>query len=68
MVDRGPVSHFLEMVVSRDKVTRIVYLTQEGYIGQIMERFGMSHCKPVGTLMEKDKDIRKMSEHGPRWS
>jgi len=59
MVDLGPVSHFLGMVVSRDEVSRIVYLTQESYIGQVLEKFGVSNRKPVGTPMEKDKPIMK---------
>ena len=43
------------MVVSRDEVSRIVYLTQEGYIGRVLDRFSMGNCKPVGTPMERDK-------------
>ena len=55
IVDLRTVSHFLGMVVSMDTGGHTISLTQEGYIDRVLERFGMTECKPVGTPMEKNK-------------
>ena len=55
MVDLGTVSHFLGMVVLMDMNGHRICATQEGYIGWVLEKFGMSDCKPVGTQMEKNQ-------------
>jgi len=55
MVDLGLVKHFLGMMVSRDERGQKIYITQEGYIGHVLERFGMSNCKPVATPMDRNK-------------
>ena len=62
MVDLGSVEHFLGMVVTRDMQGHRVYITQEGYIGCILGKFGMLDCKPVATPMDKDKPHARMSE------
>ena len=62
MVDLGLVQHFLGMVVSRDVCMQKVYITQEGYIGRVLERFGMSDFKPVATPMDKDKPGEREEE------
>jgi len=55
MVDLGLVEHFLDMMVSRDGYGRKVYIIQAAYMGPVLERLGMSDCKPVATPMDKDK-------------
>jgi len=45
MVDLGLVQHFLGMIVSYNGCGQNVYITQEGYIGRVLERFRMSDCK-----------------------
>jgi hypothetical protein len=62
MVDLGLVQHFLGIMVSRDGCGQKVYITQEGYIGRVLERFGMSDCKPVATPMDKDKPHEREEE------
>ena len=62
MVDLGFVQHFRGMMVSRDVYGQKVYITQEGYIGRVLERFGMSDCKPVATPMDKDKPYEREEE------
>jgi len=59
MFDLGLVQHFLGMMVSHDVCGQKVYITQEGYIGRVLERFGMSDCKPVATPMDKDKPCER---------
>ena len=60
MVDLGLVKHFLGMMMSRDVRGQKIHITQEGYIGRVLERFGMSNCKPVATPMDKDKPHEKV--------
>jgi len=51
------------MMVSCNVCGQKVYITQESYIGRVLERFGMSNCKPVATPMDKDKP-REREEEG----
>jgi len=60
MVDLGLVKHFLSMMVSGDVHGKKIHITQEGYIGHVLERFGMSNCKPVATPMDKNKSHEKV--------
>ena len=62
MVDLGLVQHFLGMMVTRDVRGHKISITQEGYIGQVLEKFGMSNCKPVATPMDKDKPHEREGE------
>jgi len=62
MVDLGMIQHFLGMMVSRDVCGQKVYITQKGYIRRVLERFGMSYCKPVATPMDKDKPREREEE------
>ena len=55
MVGLGHVNHFLGMVITRELNNHTMYLTQEGYIDRVLEKFGMKECKPVGTPMEREK-------------
>ena len=55
MVDLGHVNHFLGRVITRELNNHTMYLTQEGYIDRVLEKFGMKECKPVGTPMEREK-------------
>jgi len=62
IVDLGLVHHFVGRMVSRPICTQNVYITQEGYNMQVLERFGMSDCKPVATLMDKDSPLEREKE------
>jgi len=55
IIDLGTVSNFLGMVMSMDTCGHIISLKQEGYIDWVLEKFGMTDCKPVGKPNEKDK-------------
>ena len=65
MVDLGLVKHFLGIMVSRDVHGNKIHITQEGYIGQVLERFGMSNCKLVAPPMDKDKPHEKVEGEEP---
>jgi len=62
MVDLGLVQHFLGMMVSCNVCGQKVYITKEADIRRILERFGMSDCKPVATPMDKDKPREREEE------
>jgi len=62
MVDLGLVEHFLGMVITRDFCERKVHLTQEGYIGRILGKFGMLDCNPISTPLDKEKPHARLEE------
>ena len=62
----GPVNHFLGMVIERDRTKRRLYLSQSGYIEQILERVGLAKCNGVSTpLIPKEKFILRPKDNDP---
>ncbi|TPX52856.1 DNA-directed DNA polymerase, partial [Powellomyces hirtus] len=55
MTDLGEVNHNLGMSVRCDYTRRVIYLDQESYVNDILERFGMQDCKPFNTPMAQTK-------------
>jgi hypothetical protein len=49
--DLGKVSWFLGMTVERDRGNRIIRIGQQQYVLDMLERFNMMDCKPVGSPM-----------------
>jgi hypothetical protein len=47
--DGGPVAYFLGFNVFRNRSERKLYISQEHYIEAVLERFGMTDCRPVKT-------------------
>lgn len=47
--DMGNLSYFLGIQVSRD--TTSLYLCQEKYVNKLLQKAGMSDCKPATTTM-----------------
>jgi hypothetical protein len=54
MQDLGPVSWLLGMTVERDRGIRIIGIGQQQYVLDMLERFNMMGCKPVGSPMAVD--------------
>lgn len=52
MKDMGELSSVLGLKVIRNRSARILEINQEEYIDEVLHRFGMSECKPVGTPAE----------------
>ena len=52
MKDLGNLTNLLGLKVIRDRPARILEINQEEYIKEVLQRFGMSDCKPVGTPAE----------------
>ncbi|TPX52861.1 DNA-directed DNA polymerase [Powellomyces hirtus] len=55
MTDLDEVNHYLGMRVRRNYTRRVIYLVQESYVNDILERFSMQDCKPVNTPMDQTK-------------
>lgn len=58
MKDMGKISTCLGIEFSRDCENR-VYLSQKSYIDKVLERFGMSECKPVVTPIDVNVKLEK---------
>lgn len=56
LTDKGPISDFLGYEIDYNKEQGTMRLSQHGYINEMLERFGMEHCKaartPLGTGIE----------------
>jgi len=59
MTDCGEVHHFLGIRIQRSRTKRVITFDQEHYIDQILEKFGMSQCKPVGTPLDKSIQLKR---------
>ena len=62
MVDNGDIEYFLGMQIRRDRGKRMLSISQPKYIESILERFGMSNCKPVSTPIENNARFIKRSQ------
>lgn len=62
MKDLGDVKQCIGMSISRNRKTGVILLDQEKYINMMLERFGMSECKPVRTPIEVNEKFEKNSE------
>ena len=49
MTDMGEASLVLEMEIKRDREAGTLTISQEAYCKSILERLGMSDCKPTST-------------------
>ena len=74
MKDLGAAKRILGMEIRRDRKARRLYLSQEGYVRKVLERFGMCKAKPVTTPLAahfklssrqsptSDEEIKKMAK------
>lgn len=61
MTDLGPLSYFLGIVVTRTASSML--LSQHKYAQEILDRAGMSNCKPVATPV--DTNFKLSAASGP---
>ena len=52
MTDLGEVNYILGMLVKRDRVHKRLVISQELYVRDMLEKFGMAECKPIGTPLD----------------
>ena len=59
----GLVNHFLGMVIEQDRSSRRIFLSQSGFIDQILDRVGLMERNPVATpLNQKEKLIPRLQD------
>jgi hypothetical protein len=54
MTDLGPVKYFPGVRITRDRNSRLIYLSQDAYFTRILGKFGLEECRPVNTPMERN--------------
>eukprot|EP00171_Calliarthron_tuberculosum_P021470 IDg21470t1 len=52
MTDCGESNVFLDLKIRRDRSKKTLHLSQTRYTNKVLERFGMSDCKPVVAPIE----------------
>ena len=57
MKDMGEASYALEVKILRDRSKRLLSLSQETYIKNILERFRMQSYKPVDSFIAKGESL-----------
>jgi hypothetical protein len=57
--DLGEAKHHLGLEIHRDREAGTLRVTQTQYARQVLERFGMSDCKPVDTPLSPAVKLRK---------
>ena len=65
ITDLGKVRWILGMHIERDESRRLITISQEQYINNILERFGMSDCRPVSTPMDPNTTLPLLKEPEP---
>ena len=64
MKDLGPVIQILGMHIVRDKTKNVLWLSQEKYVKQVLERFNMSKAKPLSFALpancKLNSNVRKV--------
>jgi len=49
MEDLGVAKKILGMKIHRDRSSKKLWLSQQGYVEKVLDKFGMSSAKPVST-------------------
>ena len=74
MKDLGAAKKILGMEIHRDRSSKKLWLSQQGYVEKVLDRFGMSNVKPVSTPLANhfklssnqcpkiDKEVANMAE------
>jgi hypothetical protein len=45
-ITSGPVNHFVGLEISRDRHKKLIHVSQQSYVKNILARFGVEDCKP----------------------
>ena len=67
MKDMGEPNYFLGVKIIRDRIKRVLGLTQETYIKRMLKRYHMQDSKPMDILVDKSLSLsRYMSQDSRR--
>jgi hypothetical protein len=61
MKNLGPAKQILGMQIVRDRKARKLWMSQQGYVDRVLERFNMKDAKPVTTPLANHFKLGKMS-------
>ena len=62
MVDNGEISFCLGLSIKRDRVNKIITISQQNYTENILSRFQMDKCRPVATPLEPGTKYYRTTE------
>ena len=63
MVDNGEISSVLGLKITRDRMGRVLTISQPSYLLEMLKRFRMESCNPVSTPLEPGRQFTKMDEN-----
>ena len=59
MKDMGPAKQILGMHIVRDRTKNLLWLSQEKYVTNLVQRFCMENVKPVGSKLPTNYKLSK---------
>jgi len=62
MSDLGELHYCLGVEFKRDRVNRTITMSQSKYIEEVLKRFNMEECKPIGTLLDVNSKLLKLTK------
>ncbi|XP_028090326.1 uncharacterized protein LOC114290595 [Camellia sinensis] len=62
MTDIGLMAHFLGIKVAQRKYG--IFISQSGYVEEILKRYGMENCNPVNTPIDSGVELKKGTKAG----
>jgi transposase InsO family protein len=62
MSDLGELKYCLGVEFVRDRVARTISMSQKKYLEEVLKRFNMEECKPIGTPLDVNVKLLKLSD------
>jgi Reverse transcriptase (RNA-dependent DNA polymerase) len=62
MTDLGELKYCLGVEFERDRKARTITMSQKKYIEEVLKRFNMEECKPIGTPLDVNVKLLKLSD------
>jgi hypothetical protein len=62
MSDLGGLHYCLGVEFERDRANRTITMSQSKYMEEVLKRFNMEECKPIGTSLDVNSKLLKLTE------
>jgi len=62
MSDLGELHYCLGVEVEIDRANRTITMSQSKYIEEVLKRFNIEECKPIGIPLDVDSKLLKLTE------
>ncbi len=62
MSDLGELHYYLGVEFEKDRANRTITMSQNKFIEEVLMRFNMEECKPMGTLLDVNSKLLKLME------